>query len=253
MNLFDKLIYYITVPKCVGCGDKLDIDDRALCKECYDLYKENLLKNCSICSHTLNRCTCTNKYLDAHCVHNVVKVYRYGSTDRVMPSNNLIYALKRDNRKDVVDFLADELAGAISNGVKNHNQYLITAVPRRKSEIIKYGMDHAEVLASAVSKRLGTKYRRLLISKAKHAQKKSANQLERFENAKFILKNKNEDLKGQKVIIIDDIITTGASMGMAAMVLKSVGAGKIVAASVSIAYKDAFVPFDTGDRFFIKK
>ena len=67
------------------------------------------------------------------------------------------------------------------------------------------------------------------------------------------LKNKNADIKGQNIIIIDDIITTGASMGMAAVLLKAAGAGRIVAAAVSIAYKDPFVKLDTNDRFFSKK
>ena len=55
------------------------------------------------------------------------------------------------------------------------------------------------------------------------------------------------------MIIVDDIITTGASMGMAAVLLKAVGAGRIVAAAVSIAYKDPYIKFDTEDRFFSKK
>ena len=42
-------------------------------------------------------------------------------------------------------------------------------------------------------------------------------------------------------------------MGMAAVLLKAAGAGRIVAAAVSIAYKDPFVKLDTDDRFFSKK
>ena len=252
MKLYDKIMFYITVPKCVGCGEKLNIEDRALCQECSDEYKDNLYLNCSICAKPLNYCICTNDYLDAHYVHKVVKVYRY-HTDRRISSNNLIYSLKRDNRKDVVDFLSDELSQAIKSGIKNPESYLFTSVPRRRSEIVKYGMDHAEVLAKKVAKQLGAKYEKMLISKAKNAQKKSANISERFKNAKFELKNKNADIKGQNIIIIDDIITTGASMGMAAVLLKAAGAGRIVAAAVSIAYKDPFVKLDTNDRFFSKK
>lgn len=170
-----------------------------------------------------------------------------------MPSNNLIYSLKRDNRKDVLDFLSKELADAISNGIEKPESYLFTSIPRRRSEIIKYGIDHAEILARAVAKRLGGRYERTLISKAKQAQKKSGDRTERYKNAKFILKNKRMDLAGQKVIIIDDIITTGASMGAAAMLLKGIGAKKIIAASVAIAYKDDYIRFETGDRFFSKK
>ena len=118
MKLYDKIMFYITVPKCVGCGEKLNIEDRALCQKCSDEYKDNLYLNCSICAKPLNRCICTNDYLDAHYIHRVVKVYRYHTARRIS-SNNLIYSLKRDNRKDVVDFLADELSQAIKAGIKN--------------------------------------------------------------------------------------------------------------------------------------
>ena len=253
MNLFDKIMFYISVPKCVGCGKRLDLEDKALCKDCFSDYENNLYRNCSCCAKPYNRCVCSNKYLDAHFIHNAIKVYRYHITDRAMPSNNLIYSLKRDNRRDVVNFLADELSSAIACGIEKSETFLITSVPRRKSEIVKYGMDHAEVLAKAVAKRLGAKYESTLISKAKEAQKKSGDKVGRYKNAKFVLKNKNLDISGKNVIIIDDIITTGASMGAAAMLLKSAGAKKIVAASVAIAYKDDYVKFEIGDRFFNRK
>lgn len=248
MNLFRKIIYYVTVPKCVCCDDKLDIDDLALCKKCREEYNNHLMRSCSVCAKPLYECTCPNEYLDSHYVHKHIKVYRYKPGLETAP-NKLIYSLKRENRHDVLDFLATELASSISASVKSSNEYLFTSVPRMKASRNKYGIDHAKELSKATAKILGAKYKNLLVSKAKKLQKKTKSTEERIANAKYSLKNRKINLNGKKIIIVDDIVTTGASLGSCAAQLKIAGGSKIIGASVAITYKDKYVPFETDDRF----
>ena len=51
------------------------------------------------------------------------------------------------------------------------------------------------------------------------------------------------------MIIIDDIVTTGASLGAAAFNIYSLGPKRIYGASVAIAYKDTYREFSKDDRF----
>ena len=248
MNLFRKIIYYITVPKCVCCEEKLDIDDVALCKRCKEEYDDHLKRNCSVCAKPLYECTCPNEYLDRHYVHKHIKVYRYKPGTETAP-NKLLYSLKRENRSDVLNLLANELAASISTSIKSPSDYLFTSVPRKKASRNKYGLDHAKELSRATAKLLGANYQDLLISKAKKLQKKTKSTAERISNADYVIKHKRRDLSGKKIILIDDIVTTGASLGACAVQLKIAGAGKIVGASVGITYKDKYIPFDTNDRF----
>ena len=92
-------------------------------------------------------------------------------------------------------------------------------------------------MAKEVAKSLGAKYISLLKSNSKKAQK-SLEHSERMKNANFDL-IKDVDLTGKGVIIIDDVITSGASMGCAAALIRSLGCKNIVAASLGIAYKDS--------------
>lgn len=253
MKLLDSIMFYISVPTCVGCGERLLRDERVLCKACREKYDNTLMRNCSRCAKRLCECSCTNDHLDAHYVHRMIKVYRYIVTEDVLPANNLIYCLKRDNRKDVIDFISDELSNAIKASVKNPESYVFTSVPRRRRSIVKYGMDHAEVLAKATAKKLGATYMKTLISRAKSAQKKSKSPLERMQNANFKLIKESLDLEKKNVILIDDIVTTGASMGNCAMLLKSAGAGRIIGAAIAIAYKDSYTAPKMTDRFFPEK
>ena len=237
MKLLNKLLFYISVPRCVGCGERIEVNDIALCSACKIEYEDSKLRNCPRCAKLLPWCDCTNKHLDAHFIHRLIKVFRYSPRGRGQ-SNELIFSLKRDNRSDVLELLSRELSEAIRNNVDEPQNYVFTSVPRRRKAIVKYGIDHAELLASAVAKRLGAKYIKILKSNVKSEQKKSNDSEARIKNADFSLRKGAPDLTHRKVILIDDIVTTGASMGRCAMVLKSAGADKIIGATLAIAYKE---------------
>ena len=247
-ELFNSALFYISVPKCVCCGERLERNDLGLCNRCLSEYEEHKIKNCSICSKEYSRCSCTNKYLDSHYIHKMIKVYRYVNQSDV-PSNRLLFSLKRENREDVINFLSAELANSIKASVKEPEKYIISNVPRRGKNRAKYGIDHASAVAKRVAKILSAKYYQPIISKNKTDQKLLLGEA-RLNNTNYILKKNAEDIKGESVILIDDIVTTGASLSACAMLIKSLGAKEIIGASVAIAYKDRYDPISKENRFF---
>ena len=234
--IMDRVLFTLSVPKCVACHKRLDYGNKAFCLKCSIEFEEFKTRGCANCGRILNECDCSNDFLSAHYVKRVIKCYRYLSRDKMTPSNALIYSLKRDNRTDVLDRCAEELSLAIQNSIPDPEAYLFTNVPRRRSAIVEYGIDHSQLLAKALARRFNAEYKPILKSRAKRAQK-SLETDERFKNADFLISH-NIDLSGKKVIIIDDIITTGASMGKAAALIRSLGAREIVGAAIAIAYKD---------------
>lgn len=237
MKFFDKILYYISVPKCVACGERLSTEDRGLCSSCLDEYRAHLERNCSKCAKPLRECACTNEYLDAHFVHSLVKLFRY-VPDAKNAASSLIYSLKRDNNRRVLDFLSDELAMAIKNSIESPESFVFTSVPRRSSSKRRYGIDHAKMLSSDTARKIGAEYRELLVSKSKHAQKSAGGIENRISNIDIRLKDEKLDISGKRVIVVDDIVTTGASMAASAIALKSAGAKSVVGAALSIAYRD---------------
>ncbi len=138
-----------------------------------------------------------------------------------------------------MDFLADELTSSIATAFPNADEFVFTSIPRRRAAKIKYGIDHAALLSARVAKKLGAKYQKTLISHSKHEQKLSKHREERMKNARFDYSGKNIDLSGKTVILVDDVVTTGASMSVAATLLKGAGAKRIIGASLAIAYNDS--------------
>jgi len=235
-DIYKRILFLLSVPKCVCCNEILDYEDRCFCKDCKTVYEQYKTRNCPKCAKLLNECSCASEVMKANGFKTVIKLYRYRYNDQNIPSNRIIYALKEQNRDDVFDQLADELSVAIANSIKlDKKKILITNIPRRQRSIDKFGYDHAAVLAKRVSKRLNLNYLPTLISKSKKAQKQTQG-AQRMQNASFtIRKGIAETLKGKTVIIIDDIITTGSSMIAAGELIRKCGARKTIAAAVAIS------------------
>ena len=236
-EFMDRALFALSVPKCTCCKSRLSYGENGLCPRCSAVFDEFKNRNCSRCAKKLNTCSCSNDFLSGHYVSRVIKCFRYLSREESLPGNSLIYSLKRDNRIDVLNRCRDEICLAICNSVADPENYIFTNVPRRKKAIVEYGIDHSALLARAVAKELGGEYKSLLGSRARLPQK-SLDTTRRFENARFYL-TRDIDLTGKKVIIIDDIITTGASIAKSAALIRSLGCREIIAATLSIAYKDS--------------
>ena len=164
MKIMDRVFFALSVPKCVCCKQRLTFGENSLCRKCSAIFEEFKSRNCSKCARLLHKCDCSTDFLEAHYIRRVIKCYRYLDRDEASPGNSLIYSLKRDNRSDVLNRCADELVEAIRSSVDDPENYLFTNVPRRKSAIIEYGIDHSALLSREVAKRLGAQYMPLLRS-----------------------------------------------------------------------------------------
>ena len=240
--LRDAILFYIGVPRCVGCGEFLAREDRVFCPACRMVYDNAKMRNCSRCAKVLSQCTCPNDFLDSHYIHTLVKVTRYIHNPD-LPQNRIIYSLKQQNRRDVADFMAEEVASAIRACIPAPQEYLVTFIPRRRASVIKYGFDHAKKLARKVAVLLGAQFATTLRSTAKRAQKSVSGRQERVANA-AMERTDSAHLGEKPILLIDDIVTTGASMANAATLLRADGAKKIVGAVFAIAYLDPYVPFE---------
>lgn len=238
-EIYRRIMYYITVPKCVFCGEKLDYTDKCFCPDCLDKYNQWKTRNCSRCSRELSFCSCSNAYLGRNGIKTLTKLYRYRSDSDDSPSKRIIFALKELNRSDVFDFLADEVAESINNSYcVNPDKFVVTNVPRRGASIQKYGYDHSAELARRVAKRLGLKYTSALKSIAKKAQKEVSIESRRANAAVKAKKGKRSDVFKKTVIIVDDIVTSGSSMVASAKALRKMGASHTFGATVAIAFGD---------------
>ena len=111
----------------------------------------------------------------------------------------------------------------------------ITWVPLSRRRLRRRGYDQAELLAKLIAKHLGQSPVRLL-KKLRHTppQSKTGSVEKRRANiAGAYACLRPELVQGKQVLLVDDIVTTGATLSEAARVLKKAGAKEVICATLA--------------------
>ncbi len=111
---------------------------------------------------------------------------------------------------------------------------LITFVPMHKRKFNKRGYNQSELLAKDASRILNIPCKKLLLKVKKNKeQHKCASASQRRDNVKGVYKAVDiETINGKTILIIDDIITTGYTLGECAKTLEKYKPSKILCATV---------------------
>lgn len=217
------LIDFIFPPKCASCGELVESAVRrirekggdALCPVCRAEWEKEKLKKCSFCGKETMDCLCVPWYMRKNGHNNLIKLVSYHSGEHGV-IQNLIFSLKRRAYGKAETFLSNQLSLLVSEYVKEYpGQYFcVTNVPRRKKGIIKNGYDHAEVLARLLAERCGLPYLPLLRRKRDGGEQKNMTEDERRLNVSgaFDTYFIPERFRKMRVLLIDDVVTTGSSM-----------------------------------------
>ena len=114
---------------------------------------------------------------------------------------------------------------------------LLTWVPISRLRRLRRGFDQVELLARAVGRELGMEPVSLL-KKIRHNRPQSRVRGDAQRRANVLgayRMDENAPIKDKKILLLDDIITTGATAGECARVLLTAGAGEVYCAAVACA------------------
>lgn len=121
-----------------------------------------------------------------------------------------------------------KLAENLPLAILNFNDNLIVPVPLSKRRWRWRGFNQAELLSQRVAGQYGLALdsRSLIRIKHKKPQAKLA-EIHRLENVKECFSWQGGRLKKKNIILIDDVVTTGATLNECAKTLKASGAGEV--------------------------
>jgi competence protein ComFC len=108
---------------------------------------------------------------------------------------------------------------------------LVTSVPVAAGRYRERGYNQSELLAREVARRLGLPYSTMLgrLTTAHQMGQDRRTRLEQVAGAFYGVRR----LEGQRVLIVDDVVTTGATLSECAATLRAAGAGPVWAAAVA--------------------
>lgn len=227
-------------PKCVCCGKILERKGTVLCRTCFEPYEEAKARKCGRCFQSRSRCVCSRRVLESARVSRLVKLCSYRPHMIDAPENRLIFSLKHDHRADVSRFLANQLSYALASGVRNIGSFSIVHAPRSSRSIMRDGYDHSEMLAAEIAKMFRIPHLDAIKRKrgGKHQHKLSLSA--RKANADFHLYlNPKAAIAGKRLLLLDDITTSGATLARCARLLYEAGAKEVVGVVIAVAGRDS--------------
>lgn len=163
------------------------------------------------------------------------------------PVRAAILALKEQGRTDVARRLAAPLAlaiaearevGAVRAGLAappGQRDVEALVVPTSRAAYRRRGYDPVTLLV----RRAGLRPARALVTARRSAQQKTLAVAERAANRAGSLRAAR-DLGGRRFVLVDDVLTTGATLGEAARAVRA--AGGVVVSAATLAYTPKLLP-----------
>lgn len=246
LHLTKELIF---PPRCASCGKLREPRARRakvpLCEGCAAAWARELNAACPRCFLSYHACRCSLPHMKKSGILQHVKLARYVDENDNTVAGRLILRLKEQLTKECVSFLAAELAPGVraametavqkrrERGEADLSRTVVTFLPRPKLRKRRAGFDQSAELARALARELGLVFCPLLRRVGYGVPQKELSRKERMESIKGSFAPLS-DASGLRVLLVDDLVTTGAGIAEGASVL---GAGETIAVSIAIAEK----------------
>lgn len=145
------------------------------------------------------------------------------------PARKLAHRLKYSDRADLAPAMAQWMRRAAGETIEAVDA--IIAVPLHRTRLIKRGYNQAGELARALSAQTGKPLAAgVLLRRKPTEQQVGLGRNARIENVRgafAVDRAKQPSIMGKHLLLIDDVLTTGATVNAAARVLKRAGAAEV--------------------------
>jgi ComF family protein len=149
------------------------------------------------------------------------------------PLDRLVQSFKFNENLALVQLFADALIGSVRihmDANEDARPDQVVAMPLAARRLATRGFNQSAVLAERVAQDLGIAYAPRGMLKIRDTPPQAGLDREaRLKNVRGAFLCENRDVAGQHVALLDDVMTTGATMSEAAGALKKAGARRVTA------------------------
>lgn len=227
-RLINGLVDIVYPKRCLGCKNKITASsvDNLICSLCWANIKRNLPPFCYRCGRHLERQSFTKNICPA-CARQQLHFDRAFSPcvyEGVI--KELIHAFKYNGK----DYLGITLSRLMIEFIREYNVPLdfidlIVPVPLHTTRLREREFNQAEILSNYVAgefnKNISNELRRKRNTKT---QTELERELRHINVKDSFSLNQKEGIKGKNILLVDDVLTTGATSSEAARTLKEAGA-----------------------------
>lgn len=232
MGFHDEIINYVFPFRCAACAN-LTTSNNGICSSCWPKFNFISEPYCYICCQkfhvNLGEYTICGK-----CISQKPRIDMMRSLfEFSLDAKQLIHKFKYSDKTSLGKFFAKLIFIRFGEELKDVD--LIAPVPMHKIKRIFRNYNPPQILAYELSKQMN----KLLAPNLLLKNKMTKNQvgLTKSERAKNLLGslsfNKNFNINGKVVLLVDDVLTTGATTNECSKVLKKSGASVVKLATIA--------------------
>lgn len=230
--MLEKILAFVFPAKCPFCGTITNGEDNAICETCLKNLPEIKEPRCKKCGKPI-------LVKEKEYCYDCTKTEHFFEEGRSIwihkpPITTAIYALKYKNKRIYAKTFGSMLYIRYGTYLIKHKIDLIIPIPLHEKRRKRRGFNQAELIAIQLGK-----YTRIPVDLTSLTRvhetiaQKNLNDRKRKQNIKGAFAAKRA-VKGKRIVLIDDIYTTGATIDEAARKLRRAGAEKVLFLTISI-------------------
>lgn len=228
MTLIGKLLYglknAVSPNLCPVCGKHLVEGEEALCIGC-EAELPRILLNGASCPDI------EDLFVGSKIVDKAVSMFAYSRTSVY---SALLKDIKYHNRASLAQFLGQQFARELKALGYFEEMDVIVPVPLHYTKLDIRGYNQSRQIALGLSMESGLPVNDAVIALHPHATQTFRTIEERHKNVNGVFSAK-EDIGNYNVVLVDDVITTGATLIACCDALQSVGVKKVNVLSLAFA------------------
>lgn len=225
-------------PFCVLCDKPLKNSHNWFCRECYEALQDNYdgRHACPRCAMNKQKsiCTCDNSW-----EYSFERIFSFFDFDEIVLK--IIHQIKYRDKSRLAYFLGKEFAFLIPHTLYDSGDIIIP-VPLHFWRKLNRGFNQAEYFAQGIyHSRQNSQlyYYKNMLKRVKNTKTQTKlvkeQRQKNLANAFRVNPNYQEIIKGKRVILIDDVVTTGATTDSCTSTLLAAGATSVSIISLARA------------------
>ncbi|AFK03075.1 phosphoribosyltransferase [Emticicia oligotrophica DSM 17448] len=227
MKWFKHFLDIIYPRSCEACGEALLGGENLICTNCMvELPRTN--------SHILQIENISKRFWGKIPVDNAITFLNFSKKGRVQ---KLLHELKYRNKPEIGKYLGKLYGVDLKATEFNKKVDLIIGVPLHPSKFEQRGYNQADCIAEGLSEALDLPFRTDLVKRLTNTSTQTKkSRIERFYNVDRIFEVlAKEEIKGKRIAIVDDVLTTGATIESLGMILLEAEAKSISVITIAAA------------------
>ncbi|UCC80940.1 MAG: ComF family protein [Candidatus Zixiibacteriota bacterium] len=213
-GIFEDFKQLLSPPLCIGCDGDLADNDPVFCESCLESLKSKCRGVRPICPFC-GRLDSTRKNNGCCSRSSAIRLYYWGRYEDEMVE--YILKFKFHGVLELGIRLTNEALNQLGELLRKNDYDYVIPVPLHGRRQRRREYNQSEIIARTVSRTIGAEYIPDSIFRVRSTKQQAKihyenERWENVENAFSLLSKKGVDFVGRRVLIVDDIVTTGATV-----------------------------------------